>query len=451
MTPVQDTWPAGKLVTLTAKTSAALQTAVNAAAAGDTIHCPAGVYTGSTVTVKDGINVSGAGIYKGGAGTWLQFSLRWGSHSHFRDFLVGKNADGTRCSFTPLSKSEAASGSDTRTNGSHDCAFSRVRFKGGSDKSSSILELAGNWSKGWITATNPVCDYFLLDTKWYDCEFERGRAVNSVGTSENFANGNPGSILNLWSDSRKGGGYIHGNRWYRCHFGVKNGARSASDINGWGIGTGLLIQPGPNGNSRDFNSPDCGPSTNGGSSIMLEYPAGGGGMNGIPAGSGNWNGKFNWAQVDHGNSDNAFEDCLFEYSTWYPMNLCDQSRPYSMWQGCKLGYKEGGKAQGWGNQPGSHWPEMPEAVWNSGWNMTRCYHKGRITGSGRVIGENTKASKFIDCTMGGSSTFFNKNGLWGNVVSGAHNGIPPVSPIFIQTQRWTGSATSYTPSPYDAA
>ena len=40
--------------------------------------------------------------------------------------------------------------------------------------------------------------------------------------------------------------------------------------------------------------------------------------------------SFDWSQVDHGFSDNRFEDCLFEYSFWDPMDICDYARSYSL-------------------------------------------------------------------------------------------------------------------------
>ena len=128
-----------------------------------------------------------------------------------------------------------------------------------------------------------------------------------MGVSSSFSGGNPGSCLNLWYDCRPGGAQIAGNRWIRCHFGVKNGYHSG--IDGYGIGTTILCQGSPSTHSTS-NPADEGPNANGGSTIT----------------SANWNPRFDWSQVDHCATDNSFVDCLFEYATWYPMDLCD-ARP----------------------------------------------------------------------------------------------------------------------------
>jgi hypothetical protein len=410
-----------------------------AAGPGTSVVFPAGKFTyAGTLVVPDRINLTGQGIWNQGAagsgGTWLQCPIEWGSYSTVSKLLLGFNAAGETCTFTPCAKDDPACGAYTQAHGSTGCTFSQVRFKGGSDTGASVLDTA-NWDAGWSTASNPLKKHFMIDTTFSDCEFERPQASNSVGVSSSFSGGNPGSCLNLWYDFRPGGAQIAGNRWIRCHFGVKNGYHSG--IDGYGIGTTILCQGSPSTHSTS-NPADEGPNANGGSTIT----------------SANWNPRFDWSQVDHCATDNSFVDCLFEYATWYPMDLCDAARSYSMWQGVKsyLAKNPGGTstdgnaAAGWGNPPGSQWVNIPDRMWLKNWDMTRCYQKGSTPDAHSVVGEITS-----DCTMldsfCGTGSVEGYAGSYGNVATGSFPGGHPRSSIF--TVNWSGITTAYTASPFD--
>jgi hypothetical protein len=409
---------------------------------GTWVVFPAGKFTyAGTLIIPDRINLTGQGIWDqgaagggGGGGTWLQCPVEWGSYSAVSRVLLGFNAAGEGCTFTPCAKDDPACGPYTQAHGSTGCTFSQVRFKGGSDTGASVLDTQ-NWGVGWSTASDPLKKHFLVDTTFTDCEFERPQAANSVGVSGSFPGGDPGSCLNLWYDCRPGGAQITGNRWIRCHFGVKNGYHSGTD--GYGVGTTILCQGAPSTHSTSDPANE-GPNIDGGSTIT----------------SANWNPRFDWSQVDHCATDNTFVDCLFEYATWYPMDLCDAARSYSMWQGVKsyLAQNPGGTstdgnaAAGWGNPPGSQWVNIPERMWLRHWDMTRCYQKGSTPIAHSVVAEITS-----DCTMEncycGTGSVEGYAGKYGNVATDTFPGGHPTSPIF--TTNWSGATTSYTPSPFD--
>ena len=269
---------------------------------GTSVVFPAGrfAYAG-TLVVPDYINLSGQGIWDqgvadGAGGTWLQCPIKWGSYSTISKLLLGFNSAGQACTFTPCPAGSSACGSYTQAHGSTGCTFSLVRFKGGADAGANLFYTA-NYGVGWSTATDPVKRDSLIDTTFEDCEFERPQATNSVGVTSMFKGGNPGSIMCLWIDSRAGGGDITGNRWIRCHFGVKNGYHSGVD--GYGIGTTFLIQPGPDGPGKTSDPADNGDS-----------------YSSAPTRAANWNPDFDWNQITHTASDNSFVDCLFEYACW---------------------------------------------------------------------------------------------------------------------------------------
>ena len=407
---------------------------------GTWVVFPAGkfAYAGILV-IPDRINVSGQGIWDqrpadGGGGTWLQCMIKWGSYSTISKLLLGFNTAGQSCTFTPCAKDDAACGTYTQAHGSTGCSFSLVRFKGGSDDGASVFDTK-NYGRFWSTATDPLKKHFMIDTTFTDCEFERPQAANSVGVSSTFTGGNPGDIMQLWYDARPGGAQISGNRWIRCHFGVKNGYHTGVD--GYGIGLTVLIQGAPS-NYPTSNPADKGPNTTGGSTIS----------------SANWNPDFDWSQWDHSPTDNSFEGCLFEYATWCPMDLCDTARSYSMWQGVKtyLAKNPGGTctdgnaAAGWGNPPGSQWVNIPDRMWIKGLDMTRCYLKGSTPVAHSVVGEITSDCTMLDsfCGTGSVETYA---GSYGNVATRTFPGGHPASPIF--TADWSGITTSYTPSPFD--
>jgi hypothetical protein len=377
---------------------------------------PAGkfTYSGSFV-VPDYINVRGQGIWDqgssgGGGGTWLQCTrgLRWGSYSTIEDLLVGQNTAGTTCSFYPVPRGSSAAGQFTDTHGSQHCTFDSVRFKGGSDGGAHLLDLGVNFGSGLWSGS--VRTYDMIDTSWYDCEFERPQSSNAVDGTD----GSLGRVMNIWCDSRAGGGMVYGNRWYRCHFGVKNGYHSG--IDGYGIGGTWLFQPAPAEHASDGPRPTGQPN----------------------------NMNFDWSQVDHCFSDNSFEDCLFEYALWYPADICDYARSYSL-----TNYFNGVVG---GNPPtASQAAAIPDEMWLVDLSMTRCYSKGSYPVAHSNVGEIGRDCTFTDCFVGTGSVF-GQVGRFGNIVRGSFsNADRPTQAIFPagSAYDWTGATTSYTPSPYD--
>ncbi len=116
--------------------------------------------------------------------------------------------------------------------------------------------------------------------------------------------------MNIWWDSRRGGARVHDLAWTRCHFGVKNGYHSGADGNG--CGRTILFQPAPAEHAPDGRGPSSG---------------------GVGDGTNGWLPSFDWSMVDHGASNISFTDCLMEYVNWYPMDVCDYARSFSVWQG----------------------------------------------------------------------------------------------------------------------
>ena len=380
-----------------------------AAGAGTWVVFPAGTFAyAGTFTVPDGINVRGQGIWDQGAaggagGTWLQCTkgMRWGSDSTIEYLLVGTNTPGGTCTFRPVARGSSAAGPETRVDGSHDCTFQSVRFKGGSDGGAPLIDLGTNFSSTWSSSIK-TCD--MVDTKWYDCEFERPQVTNATaGTSG-------GAIMNIWLDSRAGGARVYGNVWYRCHFGVENGYHSG--IDGYGIGRTILFQPAP-----------------------AEHGADGPRPSGKPV-----NMSFDWSQVDHGFSDNRFVECLFEYSLWYPMDVCDYARSYSLTNlfGGVVG----------GNPPtASQAAAIPPQMWNDGLSITDCYFKGSYPAAHGVVYEIGRDAKIVD-SSNATGGFGVHSGSFGNLQTGSFtNSLRPDTAAF--TTDWTGAQTSYTPSPYD--
>ena len=425
-TPTPTSTPGQSTVTVpAAATKAQIDACVTSAVkdgSGTWIVFPAGTFAYSgTFIVPDGINVRGQGIWdqgssSGGGGTWLQASkgMQWGSHSTIDDLLVGENTAGLTCTFHPVARGSSAAGADTQTNGSHDVTFNFVRFKGGSDAGAALIDLSANYSNCW-SATVKRED--MVDTAFNDCEFERPQITNTAaGTSL-------GAILNIWWDVRPGGAQVHDLTFCRCHFGVKNGYHSGVDD--YGSGRTILLQGAP------ASSDSTGPAI-GGNSVIT---------------GANWNPDFDWGQVDHGCYNVVFQDCLFEYSLWYPMDVCDTARAYSCWQGVEAGATDGGASIGWGNPPGSHWTSIPTKDWTDNLDITRCYFKGSYPTAHSIVYEIGRNSNVVD-SFNGSGSFADHAGSYGNTVSGSFsNATRPHTGLF--TSDWTGATTSYTASPND--
>ena len=406
--------PSGKVHTVAAHTTAALASALAASSVGDTIAFPdKGIYPLPTNFVfPEGRTYVAKGIYDqngGASGTWLQGTgiITWGASvtlgtSLSTGFLLGKSGALMRPSSRGASGSPA--GSDTHTNGAHDCAFNGVRFMGGGV---SLLDLSNNYTNTWASVVQK-CD--MIHHVWTDCEFEAPLGGSSTTS---------GGLFNIWWDQRSGGSQVHDLLFNRCHLGVKN----ANGVTG--IARSLLFQPTPSASSSGN-----GPTKAGGSVVT-------------PA---NINASFNWAQVDHGAYNVAFVDCLHEAPgcNWspqthgYAMDICDSARAYSTWQGSKLGYADSGLSIGWGNPPGSHWVDIPTANWSDNFDFTRCYAKG-----GSTVFEMGRNCTVLNC--GGISV--GHAGSYGNTQSGSFsNSNRPHTALF--PADWVGS---YNASPYDPA
>ena len=387
-----------------AQVDAAMAKAV-AAGPGTTLSFPAGKYVyNAKFTAKDGISITGAGIWKqssasGGGGTWLKCrGMNWGSDLTVSKMLIGENVAGVTSSFQPVARGSSTAGADTRTNGSHHVTFNSVRFKGGSDSGTPLFELGGNYSSTWSGSLHTID---MVNTTFNDCEFERPQSTNATdGTSK-------GAILNIWLDCRKGGAQVHDLQFNRCHFGVKNGYHAGTD--GYGIGRCILFQPAPAEHASDGPRPT-------GKAVNM---------------------NFAWSKVDHGFSNVKFTDCLFEYSLWYPMDVCDYARSYS------LTNKFSGVVGG--NPPtAAQAAQIPDRDWFVGCDLSRCYFKGSLNGYHTVyeIGKDCTAT-----ACGGTSISMN-SGSFGNRVSGSFsNSERPSTALF--TCAWSGTGTSYSPSPFD--
>jgi hypothetical protein len=393
----------------TAQVDACLAQAV-AAGRGTWVVFPAGkfVYSG-TFVVPDFINVSGQGIWDqgsatGGGGTWLQASrgMDWGSYSTVQDMLIGQNAAGGTCTFSPVARGSSAAGPFTKANGSQHDTFELVRFKGGSDSGASLFS-PDNYDDSWADSWRGTTD--MTYTTFDDCEFERPQSTNATDTGGAAM----GADFNLWYDCRAGGSQLHDITFNRCHFGVENGYHSG--IDGYGEGYTFLLQPSPAEHAAD------GPRPSGAAANM----------------------HFDWGQVDHDAYNIDFTDCLFEYGGWYPMDICDYARSYSL-------------TTSFAGVVGSNPPTaaqaaaIPACMWTSGLTMTDCYLKGSSPQAHGVVGEIGHDFTFTDDYCGTGSVF-NQAGSYGNVVSGSFPGGHPASPIF--TSDWSGAGTSYTASPFD--
>lgn len=362
---------------------------------GTTLVFRAGKFAYSgTFTVPSGINVQGQGIWKqglakGGGGTWLQCAgMRWGSNLTVSNLLVGVNRAGTTSSFYPAG------------HGSKNVKFSFVRFKGGSDSGSPLIDLGGNFSDLWRSSVETIS---MTHTTWNDCEFERPQSTNATdGTST-------GAIMNIWWDSRGGGGQVNHLTFNRCHFGVRNGYNSG--IDGYGIGRTIVFQPSPAEHASDGPRPSDRPD----------------------------NMNFDWARVTHGASSITFTGCLFEYSLWYPMDVCDYARSYSMTT------RFNGSAGG--NPPAAQQAAaIPDRMWTVGLDLTRCYFKGS-TPKHSVVGEIGK-NCVVRNSRNATGGFHMNSGSFGDLVTGSFsNATRPHTALF--KTSWSGSGTSYTRSPYD--
>jgi hypothetical protein len=196
--------------------------AARAARVHGVLYLPHGTYNyQGTLSLPNGIEVRGDGIYQrsAGSGTWFKGRLDFGSNDYVHDLLVGRSGDYA----------------SRNRGGAHDTTLLRVRFRGGAYPSSgygkAVVQLGGKGSH-----------LSLSHVTFRNCEFERN-AVTDTATRAPFHGLN---TVSLWEDNRAGYSHIRYLSFVGCHFGVKNerGLYGASDANiefktnTWGGNTG---------------------------------------------------------------------------------------------------------------------------------------------------------------------------------------------------------------------
>ena len=414
---ISPTAPSGHTIYVANKTTAALALALSSSVVGDTIVFGAGIYPlPNNFVFLEGRTYTGQGIYAqngGASGTWLKGTgnIEWGANVAINQMLIGD----VGASFRPYPRglTAKAAGAETYANGAHDCTFNFVRYKGGGSNL-----FPGNPPTSW---SGTLQKYDMVDHTWIDCEFE-------CSTVSQYA------IFSLWFDCRAGGSQLHDLTWDRCHIGVKNAAGKT------GVGSCILIQPGPSEGETGANN---GPFTDG---------SDGGTLSAL-------NANFDWNKIDHGSYNLLFNDCLLEAPmTVFPggtkyvsINPCDYARVYSTWHGCKeyLSLHPGGTAYtdaigqsyGWGNPIGTigNWASIPDRCWAKNVSLTRCYSKG---GSARYeLGKNCVSA---NC----SGINVSHSGSYGNATSGSFSEANRPHTALFPTD-WT--TAGYRPSPYDPA
>jgi hypothetical protein len=173
--------------------------AINNAASGQTVICPAGTFTGD-VRVPSGVTVIGRGMDQ----TRIVGSLTWGSGTTVRDLAVGGKGE----SHAPASYST----SNTR--------FERVRFYGGGDGGGVI-----GWNNRAVTGlTFQSCEFARnfgtwapnggAGLLWFAVDTGQGTVIRDVniigchfGVSNGVANGSPTYGIVFWQSDEAGDGY----------------------------------------------------------------------------------------------------------------------------------------------------------------------------------------------------------------------------------------------------
>jgi len=262
----------------------------------------------------------------------------------------------------------------------------------------------------------------------------------------------------MYVDCRAGGGQFRNVSVRRCHFGVRNSI--GTGIEQYGCGHTVIHQMAPNGTYATSNGTDTGtfgeqyitdgtgPNLGWGSQIAPPW---------YSTANLRWNPLFDWSQVDHMQQDVEFVDCLFEWTDWCVINICDHTRAYSMWHGVEdwvtnyptnrtfdINYQN--PAEGWGNPPRENWVLIPDRIWNRNFTVQRCYFKGSTgtyNGQTGAVMEVCKDSDGID-----NSRIMGWKDLYGNTNSGSFSNTSRPRTALFPTD-WSGGTTSYTPSPYD--
>jgi hypothetical protein len=160
-------------------------------------------HDGNILTVPDGATVVGNGISR----AIVEAALSVGSADTLRGFTAGKSASGRAHRFRP---------------GAHHTVFGDMRFR--APGSVRVWDACDYTPWGSAPLRNRA---HFQDMYWGDCEWEYSGRDDCVP-------------LELWWDSREGGGEVHSLTFDHCTFGVRNAAGRFSPQR-----VGILFQAAP--------------------------------------------------------------------------------------------------------------------------------------------------------------------------------------------------------------
>jgi hypothetical protein len=170
-------------------TAAITAAAKSAASAGKPLYVPPGRYVMGTVTIPDGVTMSGAS----GGGSWLNGRVNFGSD----------------CTFTDLTIGAAGNAAVRNISGASRTSFTRCRFRGGGGASGTsgapVVALGFSWA----------CDHITFAA----CDIERNAGVENGSMSNGYNNVTVGvddgaSVTDILFDG--------------CQIGVSNGVAAGS-------------------------------------------------------------------------------------------------------------------------------------------------------------------------------------------------------------------------------
>jgi hypothetical protein len=167
--------------------TAAIVKAMSAATGGtESVYLPAGTYRVTSISVPDGLVVTGAGM----GATWLKGHVDFGSSQSFSDLKVG----------------DLGVSAVKNKNGATGTTFERVRFRGGGVRAwTYVVSLGSGASCSQIT--------------FKDCLVERNLGVEVVGEDRGFNN------ITLWTSRT---GRVSDVTFEGCYIGVSNGQSGRS-------------------------------------------------------------------------------------------------------------------------------------------------------------------------------------------------------------------------------
>ena len=155
------------------------------------MYLPVGTYEITSITVPDGLSVTGSGM----GTTWLKGKVVYGSDSSFSDLKIG----------------DAGVSAIVNGNGADSTTFTRCHFRGGGGAWGNLAVVNFGDSSG-----GPGCSFITLK----DCEIER-----NLGT-ENSSFSNGYNDISLYSQSSTSS--VHDITLDGCHVGVSNGVATGS-------------------------------------------------------------------------------------------------------------------------------------------------------------------------------------------------------------------------------